>query len=233
MRNILCIALICFCCCLTAQEYYNDAQVRTHLTVEKKIGKRFGIALTEQNRITNNVSVLSRASLDLGLSFKVNKFLRIVGDYVYVTKLNKYGTYVPRHWYSAGVILRKDIKYWRILYRNIVQVRNQPMNSDARYETRYYDRNKLTVKYEINKRITGYVSEELYLPLNDPGWKRFDRSRSYIGTEISTFKDQQLELYFMFQQQLHNSDWFSQKKRYPDKLLNRFYVYGIAYTIQF
>jgi hypothetical protein len=98
---------------------------------------------------------------------------------------------------------------------------------------RYYDRNKLTIKYEASKRVSLYVAEEIYIPLNDPEIKVPSRSRSFVGTLINITKHQQLDLFFMYQKQLRVTNWYKQDISYPYLPLVQKFVYGIGYTIDF
>ncbi|MCE3225912.1 MAG: hypothetical protein K0S32_463 [Bacteroidetes bacterium] len=218
---------------LFSQEYYDDAQIRAYLNVEKKITKKFFVHIDQQYRFTNNVSEFNRGSVEIGATWKPVKFFKLQGNYTFIQNHKNSGRYATRHWYSAAAIFKGEIDRWKFIYRNLFQVRSGDVNSDEMRQFRFYDRNKFIVKYEATKRFTFYVAEELYVPLNSPQAKGIDRSRSFIGTEIVTCKDQSLELFFMYQVRLQPNEWFEQKKTYPNKLLKRDFIYGISYNISF
>jgi hypothetical protein len=216
-----------------SQDYYDDAQVRAYLNLQKKITKNFWVHLDQQYRFTNNVSEFTRGSVEAGVTWKVAKFFKLQGNYTFIQNHKNNGRFATRHWYSAAAIFKHDIDRWRFMYKNLFQVRSGDVNSEEMNLFRLYDRNKIVVKYEATKRFTFYVAEELYVPLNSPQTKGIDRSRSFIGTEIVTCKDQHLELFFMYQFRLQRNDWFDQKKTYPNKPLKRDFIYGISYNITF
>ncbi len=233
MKNLALLSLLCFSQLVSAQKYYDDAQVRGHFNIETKLNKRFTVHLDQQYRITNNVSDFSRGSADIGITFKINKHIKLLADYVYIQKQKNSGIWNQRNWYYGAVVLKKDIGYWRIVGRAMLQARNGDVNSDKANLTRLYNRNKVSVRYEINKRLTGFVAEEIYIPLNSPQAKGIDRSRTFAGILINTFKNQQLEFYFMYQVWTQKNNWWDQSDRYPDPLLRRDFIYGIGYGIEF
>jgi hypothetical protein len=213
--------------------YYNDAQVRFNLGLEAKITKKFSITLDQQDRWTKNVSEFRRASFDLGISYKLNKYIRLKADYVFIQKKNKYDYFYSRNWFYAAVFLKYEYKRWRFIDRNLFQVRMGNMNSPESSVMRYYYRNKLSIKYELTKRYDVFVAEEIYIPLNSPQAQGIERTRSYLGLSIKTFRGQAVELYFMYQAYLQKDNWFKQKNKYDNDLLRRDYIYGINYQIEF
>lgn len=215
------------------QKYYNDAQLRFNLGLEARISKKFSITLDQQDRWRKNVSEFNRASLDLGISYKINKHLRVRADYVFIQSRNKYDYFYSRNWYYVGLYLKHEYKRWKFVDRNLLQARMGNMNSEESHIMRLYYRNKLTVKYELTKRYGLYLAEEIYIPLNSPQATGIDRTRSYIGLSIVTFKKQSLDLYFMYQAFIQKNEWFKQQKEYPNDLLRRDYIYGINYNIEF
>jgi hypothetical protein len=233
MKKIVAGIGLLYCCTCLAQKYANDAQIRAGLNLEINLSKKFSVYIKNQERFTHNVSLFSRASGTIGLAFKLWKNLRISGDYSFISSMSSEGYYSNRNWYSLALLAKKDIKRWRLSYRNKVQARMQGMNSDRMNEVHIYDRNKLTLKYELNKRISPYLAEEIYIPLNSPMIKGLERSRSYAGIMINTFRHQQLELYFMYQAELQRNTWFKQQKYYDGQPLSRDYIYGVKYNIEF
>jgi hypothetical protein len=233
MRLILLYICVFATLILPAQEYYNDAQLRAHLAVEKKLGKRFSMFLANQTRLTKNMTTLNRSAVDLGGTYKISDDIRVSAEVRLIQRLNKYDYYNTRLWYSVSATFRKKVKRWNFMYRNLFQARYRDMNSDDTWMARYYDRNKITVKYEATKRFTFYAGAEAYIPLNNPTWKNIDRLRGFTGVEIATTKNQQLEFYFMFQQRLNNFNWVNNGGGYDNSPYRRDYIYGIAYSFGF
>jgi hypothetical protein len=212
-----------------AQHYYDDAQLRQHINIEKRFGDAFSVSLEQQNRFGYNMSTYTRGSFDVGLNFRINKNIRFCADYIFLEKRQKNSDFLPQHWYSGAIVLKHDVNRWKFLYRNLFQARYG--YSGDFLNVRYYDRNKVTVKYEATRRFSFYLSEELYIPVNSPQAKGPDRTRSYIGTNLKLSKRQVLEFYFLYQSQLQKNDWFTQKNSYDNSLLKRYFVYGIGYSL--
>jgi hypothetical protein len=229
MKKALLISFLFSLSFSKAQNYYDDAQLRQHINIEKRFGDAFSVSLEQQNRFGYNMSTYTRGSLDVGLNFRINKHIRFCTDYIFLEKRQKDGNFLPQHWYSGAIVLKHDVGRWKFLYRNLFQAR-YGYASDF-LNVRYYDRNKVTVKYEASKRFSFYLSEELYIPVNSPQAKGLDRSRSYAGMNLKLSKRQVLEFYFLYQAQLQKNDWFKQKNSYDNSLLKRYFVYGIGYSL--
>ncbi|MGZ3883294.1 MAG: DUF2490 domain-containing protein [Bacteroidia bacterium] len=218
-----------------AQQSYNDAQLWFNLYLEKRLTKHLDIHLNQQDRWDQNISHYRLGYADVGFTWRFTKDVKILADYVFTQKARNIGSFSTRHQFYVALSLKKDIRRWRFIYRNMVQLQyNDPMRDRYGFFPYYKDRNKFTIKYEVNKRIDLYVASEIYFPLNLPN-NTFhpDRVRYFAGMFINITKHHQLELYYMIQDQLHNDIWFKQKNRYPNTLLNRYFVIGIGYAIQY
>jgi hypothetical protein len=212
-------------------QYYDDAQIRTHLLVEKKFGKHFSASVEQQNRFTHNATTLSRASADIGLNWKFNKYIKVSADYIFIEKRNNDNTYSPRNWANVALHLRKEWKRWKFFYRGMLQLRSGDLFTNDFYELRLYNREKINIRYEVTKRIGLFVADEIYIPLNSPQASGIDRNRAYLGSTYKLSKNQQLEFYFMYQQQLQKNYWYDQRNRYDNTMLRRYFIYGIGYAI--
>lgn len=211
--------------------YYDDAQLRTHLLVEKKFGSHFSMSLEQQNRWTQNVSEYARGSADLGLNWKFNKHFKISADYIYIQKRLKDLNFSARHWFNFSVHLRNELHRWKFFYRGMLQARSADIEEEGFNRMRIYNRNKITARYEITKRVGLTVAGEAYIPINSPQAKGIDRTRTIGSITYKTSRYQQLELYFMYQVQMQKNNWFEQKDRYDNGPLRRQYIYGISYAI--
>jgi hypothetical protein len=234
MKTVFLLPLLILCAALPAQkrEYTDDAEVRAHFNLETKLSKKFSVHLDQQYRFGDNVGYLTRGSADFGLVYKLNRTVRLEGDYYYIQRRKNNGSYATRHWFSGAVVVRGDVNRLRFIYRNMVQFRNGDMYSTDENLTKIYDRNKLTMRYEATKRFTFYVSGEVYIPLNNPQMQGIERMRDAAGVLFKTFKNQQLELYFMYQQRFIKGGWWDQSDRYPSPYFQRDFIYGIGYSIE-
>jgi hypothetical protein len=217
-----------------SQTENRDAQLWGYFKLEKKLTERVGFFLSLKGRATNNMMVPGRGAVDLGFSYKFSKNIRGHLDYQFVERLKNSGSYRPMHQLRASIALKGDVGHWSFIYRNMLQIRSKGLMDDHDNHILYfYDRNKLTIKYELTKRFSLYAAEEVYIPLNNPQLKGPSRSRSYAGTLILITKRQQLDLFFMYQLQLKQGDWYNDDTSYPFNAMAQKFVYGIGYTIEF
>lgn len=230
------LVMLCACAALygRAQSYYNDAQLWFNLYLEKHITKKFQVHLNQQDRWSQNATWFKLGYADVGVTWKFNPHVKVLLDYVLAENRLNTGQFSARHQAYTAIILSQDIRRWKASYRNMLQVQfNDPFTSKNGLIPIYHDRNKFVLRYEATERFWFYTAEELYLPLTITWMKGFDRSRSFLGMFYNVTRNQQLELYFMFQAQLRNDiKWYSQKDD-SNKLLDHTYVYGIGYSVTF
>lgn len=206
-----------------SQEYDDDAALWLNVYLEKKMNDRFDIHLNHKSRISNNISEYSMGYADIGLTYNFSKNIKLLGDYVYTKRRNQDASYGNRHQFYLALILKKKVGRWIFSYRNMVQTQVQDIyvSYDGAVPVNY-ERNKFTIKYDINKRFTAYVAEELYLPFYQAKSKGLDRSRSYMGLFYNLTKKSSIEVYFLYQ---HELNAFNRT--------NRDFIYGLGYSREF
>lgn len=208
----------------SGKDYYeDDAAIWLNLHFEKEVVKKLNVSLDFKNRINNNVTDYGLGYVDLGVNYSILKFLKVQLDYVYGKSRNFNGTYSDIHRGAFSLFLKYKWRNFTLTYRNMVQMRfkNIYISENGTVPT-YYERNKLTVKYDINKRFETYVSEELYLPFDQARNKGLSRSRSTIGLIYNITKKINVEAFFIYQ---HELNAFNRT--------NRDYIYGIGYSHEF
>ncbi len=214
--------------------YYDDAQLWYNLSLEKKLGEKFDIHFKHQGRLVNDFTQYGQGYAKIGVGYKITKNIKVFADYVNTRRRRNSDYYKTRHRFNLALIFKKEIGYWTFSYRNMFQCTyKSPFTSDDGYIPYMYDRNKVTIKYKANKRFEFYVSEEVHIPLNNPDVKGLTRSRTVGGVFIKTRKNQGIDLYYLYQMQLQNNDWFDQDISTRNNLLKRKFVIGIGYEIEF
>lgn len=228
---IFCLFINYFC---MAQQYYDDAQLWLGIKVEKKVVGKLSAQLKLKGRGTDNITQFGRGAIDIGVNYKLTKNIKLYADYVFVKRQRKDNIYITQHRNYIAIVLKKDIGRFSFIYRNkFLCLYGRSYADNGGFYAYYFDRNKGTVKYEATKRFSFYIAEEVNIPLNNPQLKGLNRSRSYIGTQIKTTRNQQLELYFMYHIQLQNGDWYNQDDDYYVEPLKRNFVYGATYSFGF
>lgn len=204
-------------------DYVDDAAVWISFNLEKKINKHVYLHLSQQNRITENVSTYGRGNIDFGVTYRFNKNIRLMGDYVYLKRPNPDNSFTNEHRFYTALILKKNIGRWDFTYRNMVQMRMKNIYSSVDGKIpKFYERNKVSVKYDLNKFINPYVAYELYYPFYQAKNRGFSKSRSIIGLDYKITKKTDAEVYFLYQHELNAFN--------PT---NRDFVYGLELSHQF
>lgn len=224
LKSGLLAAAIIFCTSLRAQTYYDDASLRLYLKFDKRISKRFDAQLVLQNRLQDNMTHYSRFNVNPELVYKPLKSLKIIGGYVYGFKRKPEGVYLPVHQGYAGIVARYKFNNFTLLYRNIVQGQTgASYNRQKASLVKFYDRNKFTLKYEVNKYFEVYTAYEANIPLADLSYLYVRRSRYFLGAAYNLSKRSYIEGYFLFQTRIATNDF------YP----RRDFIYGLTYSYDF
>lgn len=224
MRFHIFILAMCVCFFAAKAQYYDDdAKLWLFVKLDKDLSSKLNAELSIQNRIEDNISQYSKMYGNLQLSYKINKNFRLIAGYGYGKNDRLDGSYGDRHRSYAGFILRKRVKNLLFSYRNIFQASVKNINTSEKGAVPlYFNRNKITVKYELNKRIEFYTAQELNLSYNQADYDNIARSRTYIGTIYNLSKKSSVEAYFMFQKKFK---YVNQPKRD--------FIFGLTYSHSF
>ncbi len=186
------------------EEYSKDAALWLSLNLEKKINKKITLNLSQQNRINENISQYGRGNIDLGITYRLIKNIRLTTGYVYLKRPFPNNSFTNEHRAYVSLLLKKNAGRWDFSYRNMVQMRMKNIySSENGMLPKFYERNKLSIKYELTKFVKPYVSQEFFYPLNQTQNKGFNKSRSILGLEFNLNRKTQLETYFLFQKELN------------------------------
>jgi hypothetical protein len=203
-------------------EFVEDASVWLGLNIEKKVNSRINLSFSNQARFDRNITRYRLGYQDLGLDYKVLKFLHVQADYKLIQRQRQDESFSIRHQYNLSFFLKKNFGPWSFSFKNRWQYFYRDIySSEDGKQPVWTNRNKLTVKYELNKRIQFYTSGELnYIlkPIQDEG---LDRYRTTLGLEYRLTRNTGLELYYTMQRELNLS-----------KEINRFHIYGLTYQIK-
>lgn len=215
--------LVLFAKPVFAQEFSDDAAIWTNFYFEKKVSDKWTIHLNQQNRINENVTRFNLAYADVGVTYKLNKYASVMGDYVFSQNRKFDLSFKSRHQGYVALMLHARMGRWRFNYRNMFQSQvEEYFSSEKGKVPEYYERNKVTVKYDLNKYVSLYSAQEIYYPLYQEKNKGFDRSRTFAGMFYNLNKQMQIELYFLFQRELNAFD-----------ATRRVFVYGLGYSYEF
>lgn len=213
--------LFLFLLCSANYAQRNDAALWADIVLEKRIVPKLTVHFKEAIRVGQNVTQLNYSYSDIGLTFKINKNIQTSLDYRFIRKLQVENYISLRHRVYFTLELKKKLKPFTLNARFIFQSQLEDVYSREKGKIPdYYERTKLTVKYDLN-RFTPYLATELYI--NIIRWEQLlpNRYRLFAGFNYELNKMNGLEIYYLFERQ------FNQK----NPLTN--YVVGISYTHQF
>lgn len=203
-KKTLIIFIIAITSSVLSQGQFNDAGLWTSINIEKKISSNFSFSITEELRMNENITEAGTIYTDAGITYKVNKFIRLGGNYRFIEKRKIEDYYSKRHRYYFDLTLRNKIFKYTIQLRSRFQSQYADIFSNEKGKiAEDYFRNKLSVKYEYNKKISAFASYEIYTPLRSYDKVFMDNYRINAGLEYSFNKFHSIDLSYLFQKELN------------------------------
>jgi hypothetical protein len=185
VKALAVIALLFICNLATAQ--VNDAGLWASLSIEKKVTQRLSIGLTEELRFNENISELATMFTDLGVGYKFFKdeVLGISANYRYIRKKSVEDYYSSRHRWYGDLTLKKKFGMITPSIRTRFQSQfRDEGTTEASWNAEYYMRNRLMLKFDLEKKYRPYLGAELYTQL-DGGDMLNDNVRISAGVDYS------------------------------------------------
>jgi hypothetical protein len=182
-----------------------DFAIWPNIYLQESLTKRLNVHINQQTRFNENVSQLGYIYADMGFGYRLNKFMLVNLDYVIARKRNADNFFSTRHQYYVSLVMKKEFRRYRPTYRMMFQEQNHDVYSSANGRIlQSYFRNKLTLRYELNKYLTPYIATELYYHFNTRSADNsFSRLRYFVGIFYHLRKNSDLELYYLIQQGLN------------------------------
>ncbi len=187
---------------LAAKAQVNDAGLWTSVNLEKEITKKLSVSLSEEVRMNENISEVGTIFTDFGINYKVNKYIRLGAYYRYINKRQVDDSYSERHRYYFDLTLRGKYRLFTLSFRTRFQSQYADIYSSPEGKTaENYSRNKLSLKYDLNKKIGFFASYEIYTPLRSYDQVFKDNTRYNFGLEYSFNKMHSIDLSYLIQQE--------------------------------
>ena len=202
-QKVLIMLIIACSSVIYAQE--EDMELWTGIQVEKNITENLKTSFEQEFRFNENISDTKKIYSELGLSYKINKNIRISASYRFEKRRKIEDYYVNRHCFYASVILKNKINRFALAFRT--QYKTKYVSS---YSEEYgsipkdYLRNKLSLKYNIKKNpITPLFYCESFYQLDNPEGNKFDKIRYALGADYKINKKNNLNIFYMLQKQFN------------------------------
>ncbi|MCK4663352.1 MAG: DUF2490 domain-containing protein [Bacteroidales bacterium] len=209
MTNIHCILrliiIIFFINLSCIYSQVNDFESWSCIEIKKKITKKIEFIFEEELRLNDNSTKIKKIYSDIGLSYSFNKHIKLVGYYRFIKKRKYDSYYSNRHRLYADIFLKNKFNRLTIAYRTRYQAKYVDIySSEDGFIPRKYNRNKLSLKYDIKKNpISPYCSFEAYYQLNNPEGNEFDKIRYTCGIDYKFNKRNSLDIYYRLQKQIN------------------------------
>lgn len=202
----------------------NDAGLWATINVEKKVSKRLEFFVTEEYRRKENFTQPNLFYTDIGFSLRPAGFFKFSFSYRSIQKYMEDETYSFRHRLMLDLLLKKKIGKVTASFRERVQaeVRNVYSSENGK-EPEWYSRNKVELKYDLDRPITPYVSVEWRYQLKNPrdmeSDKTWHRARYAAGVDYKMNDRHSFSVYYLLQRGFNSTA--------PQNL----YILGLAYTL--
>lgn len=189
-------------CALFAQQ--DDAGLWTSVGLKHQITRRLSVSLAEQFRFHQNMSELDQFFTDVGLDYDLLKSLKVSVNYRIISK-NRLTYYSTRHRSYIDLAYKVKLKPFTIGLRQRIQNEVRDINSsDYGKVPEWYSRTKLSVKLDLNKKYTPYVSTEYFYIIDN--FKEqdhvFDKDRYEIGVDYDFNRRSSLNLFYLIQKDI-------------------------------
>lgn len=178
----------------------NDAGLWMSFNAEKKINPVLSANLSEEFRIDENFCELGTFFTDAGITYKFKKYIRISANYRFSNKRQVDDSYSKRHRYYLDLTFRYKLKPVIFSFRTRIQSQYKDMFSSSLGKIPdYYSRNKVTLKFDLDKKYAPYISTESYTPLLTGEGLYIDNVRYCAGIEYQLNRVHGFDIFYLIQ----------------------------------
>jgi|ERR1035437_1203341 hypothetical protein len=196
-----------------------DACLWQNLYIEKKLFKRITLTNNEEARFDQNITHFKYIYTDVGVQYKVAKWLHISVDYVPILKNNDV-SWSKRHQFYLDATLTYKFKQFTFHNRSMFQGQYTDIYSSptGKIPIGVY-RNKTMIKYSYYN-FEPYIAHEIFYYLASPlGETGFARTRSFGGVTYTLDQSNSVELYYAIERDFNFNTTYN------------LYIIGIGYNI--
>ena len=206
----------------------NDAGMWATLSLQHPLNKKISLVVDQEFRLKENYQRINLFYTNLGIDYKLNKYIKISPTYRAIQKKRLEGTYSYRHRLMLDVTVKKKLNKITIGERIRYQAEVQDFYTSKKGKlVEQFLRFKTDLKYSVASKITPFISCEfryqIHAPRGDgPDYdKAFHRVRNVLGAEYEINKKNSFSLYYLYQTEFDIST--------PESI----YILGLAYTLEF
>lgn len=190
------LIFLSWCNFITGQT--KDAELWTGIEISKRITKKITVKLEEQVRINDNISSVKSVFADLGVSYRFNKNFKISGNYRFVNRGSNTGVYWVAHRFYADFRYTYKAKPLIFIYRNRFYTENGHGEDGSSREN--YERNKLELKFDLDKKFSPFIASELYYFLDKSELRKI---RYTAGVDFDLKNRNEFSLFYRIQREIN------------------------------
>jgi hypothetical protein len=204
-----------------AQDFEDDARLWANLDISKSLSKRTSVQVVLQNRLTENLSRYT-GYVTIAADHRLSKYFRLTAGYAAGVKGNDEQSYDNVQQLFGGFTVRVRRQNFLMQFRSLFQATAKAYSLFNTVEDpQSYSRNRLMLRYDLNKRWEIFASCELYVPLNYRyKYDYVSRTRSMAGLTHNLSKKQSITAFFILQHHLNYT-----------RRSTRDFIYGVSYNI--
>ncbi|MBL4656634.1 MAG: DUF2490 domain-containing protein [Flavobacteriales bacterium] len=203
MKKTTLSILICVVTFVHSQAQYNDAQLWSAVSLDKRITKKLTGAIEQQVRLSHNISFPKNIFTEVGAGYRFNKMIKYSVYYRFINRGQTEGGFVLGNRIAGDLRVRYKVKPIVISYRNRLQREYRvdapteaPVGGELVYRQINYIRNKLSLAIDLDKKFTPYLAFETYYHLNE---KEFNKNRYTAGVNFNLKNRNELDVFYRVQ----------------------------------
>jgi len=185
----------------------SDFQCWPSVQVNAEIIKRLRLQIEEEARFNENSSQISRQINDIGLTYRINKFIRTAIFYRLEADWKNVENYVWRRGVYGDLSLNYKAGRFSLGYRIRAASAKVEINEKQPLLAGFTNRHKLSLEYDIkNSRFAPFVEGELFLNLGDQEKNDITAYRAWIGCNYRFNKIHEIAVKYGIDQELNTTN---------------------------
>ncbi|MEO8087070.1 MAG: DUF2490 domain-containing protein [Bacteroidota bacterium] len=201
----------------------NDFGIWSSVAVSHKFTQKLSATLEEQFRFNQNAGSIAQYFTDAGVEYSLSKRFKVGVCYRFINSAQE-TYYSKRHRFYCDLSYKTKLSKVLLILRSRLQAQQQDIySSDIGSISAWYSRNKITAKFDLDKKYTPYLATELFYMISTPdkGGGIIDKMRYTAGVSYEFNRVHAIDLYYILQQDRNVNDPVTD------------YVVGIGYIFTF
>jgi len=185
----------------------NDFQCWPSVQVNLEVLKRLKVQIEEEARVYENSSQIGRQINDIGLSYRINKFVKTSVFYRQEANWNNPDSYSWRRGIYTDLSLNFETGRFAFVYRTRASSAKVEMNEKHPLWTGFINRHKLTAEYDIkNSHFAPFMEGEIFLNLGDHERNDLTAYRAWIGCNYTFSKKHEVAVKYGIDQEVNTKN---------------------------